>query len=569
MRVASSSNWLAARAANVVRRTVFLAAVGSGACAAAVAALVAVTRQPRMPRVQAESAGPLLSVDTALLAAALTAGQRRLAAADSGLDAVRARTRAAPPPAPVDSLDRIRVARRDSLSNELAGLQALVTTAQTAPLPSSYRALAVAPALASSNEVKAMLDSLGEVERERDAMATGGGSDPIFVALTSRLTDLGRAIQSKAEDRIRQLRDQLTGIATAAAERPSAVPAPADTARWIAERDSARAFLETARGDLQRMRERAAAEAEARRVASTSAATSHSPAMLGAALVFLVVLSFAAGLADEIRRPRIADAVDAERATGIRVLATVHARPRAPDRARRATDRSLALVDPSNEAFSASYLAIVGNAVSTIGLTVASDVPEVAAAVALNVAAIAAEEARSTLIIDAGDRPGLSVLMGAGDTRGTTDVARGAAEWTDVVASVPVGRGRSVDIVPSGQGTSDPDAICAAIRKDAVRLARHYDALIVLTTPERAASGVAAAMILPDVVLCVRAGHTLVASAAAQVEALELSGAKVLGLIVWSAPLPRGIPRKRQRHEAARQRSTSSGLGDSLVGART
>jgi hypothetical protein len=96
----------------------------------------------------------------------------------------------------VDTLGPILIARRDSLTGSVNDLDALITRVETAPLAASYRALAESPQLTSNPRVKALLDSLTDIERDRDAFGAAGGTDPVYVALTSRATEIGRAIQN-------------------------------------------------------------------------------------------------------------------------------------------------------------------------------------------------------------------------------------------------------------------------------------------------------------------------------------------------------------------------------------
>src|SRR5438876_11656436 len=77
-------------------------------------------------------------------------------------------------------------AQRDSLSAELATLNRLIDRAENAPLPTSYRALAASPTVAADPRVRVLLDSLADIERERNAFGAVGGVDPVDLSLTSR-----------------------------------------------------------------------------------------------------------------------------------------------------------------------------------------------------------------------------------------------------------------------------------------------------------------------------------------------------------------------------------------------
>ena len=90
--------------------------------------------------------------------------------------------------------------QRDSLDARVGAIQQALTRAEQAPLPSSYKALAELPELRGDPRVHSLVDSLSEIEREREGFGAVGGVDPIFVALTSRANEIGRAIQSIHEE---------------------------------------------------------------------------------------------------------------------------------------------------------------------------------------------------------------------------------------------------------------------------------------------------------------------------------------------------------------------------------
>src|SRR5678815_5983477 len=85
-----------------------------------------------------------------------------------------------------------------------------------------------------------------EVEREREGFGTTGGTDPVFLALTSRATEIGRAIQALAQERRDAIRQQIASL-NVPAQRAAVVQATTiDTVGWVAERDSARSLVEQA-----------------------------------------------------------------------------------------------------------------------------------------------------------------------------------------------------------------------------------------------------------------------------------------------------------------------------------
>src|SRR5437773_5734949 len=132
--------WLAARARNAVKRPVFIGAVSIATFAAALVALVLTPQQAR--RLSREPVALLGErPDTEPLIAARAQAVARRAAADSALKGARRMAAPAPPPV-ADTLSPQTVARRDSLSQDVADLSALLMRAENAPLSASYRALA-------------------------------------------------------------------------------------------------------------------------------------------------------------------------------------------------------------------------------------------------------------------------------------------------------------------------------------------------------------------------------------------------------------------------------------------
>src|ERR1051325_978349 len=184
----SRPTWLAWRARNAMHRPVFIGAVSIGTF---VAALVALVLAPQQARRAADPSSPTLATrpDTMPIVAAIQQAEIRHRAAVASLDEARRRAAATPPPRPVaDSASPALFARRDSITNAIGELDGLLARAETAPLSASYRALGESGALASNKRVRTLLDSLSEIDREREGFGTSGGADPVFVALTSRAT---------------------------------------------------------------------------------------------------------------------------------------------------------------------------------------------------------------------------------------------------------------------------------------------------------------------------------------------------------------------------------------------
>ena len=540
-RVIARPVWLTARARNAMHRPVFIGAVGVGTF---VAALIALFLAPQ----QVKYVGRLTALpfatrpDTTPFAAALRQARTRLTTADSSLAYARTHLSTAQTPT-VDSLSPILRARRDTLSNVLNDLDALLTRVETVPLAASYRALAESPQLSSMPRVKLLLDSLADVERDREAFGTSGGADPVYIALTARATEIGRGIDAVGRDRRDALREQI-GKLNAPTPRlaVSALPA-ADTTAWRVERDSARSLVGQATNLLSDASGKAKEYDEAVERANEDAKLdAPEVALLAAALVFGIALGFGSAFVGEMRHPRVSDEHELERVIGARVLATVRPRPRQRERRRRMADREAPpYFDPEADAYQLTYLHVARAGASRVMLTIAGADTGIAAIVATNVAAIAADEARSTIIIDTDSRTSpVAAALRIHAEPGVADVLERRIDWSEVTSQAKVGRDRSISVVPSGLSAAQSDVrrVTELFRREAARMARHYEAIVIVTTVEQAAAGLPGALPIPDTILCARVGHTRIADLQAGLEAVRAAGGNPLGIVLWDAPPP-------------------------------
>jgi Mrp family chromosome partitioning ATPase len=262
--------------------------------------------------------------------------------------------------------------------------------------------------------------------------------------------------------------------------------------------------------------------------------------MLAAALVFGAMLGFGAALLDEVRRPRVANAYEIERATGMRVLGVIKPLPRSPERGRRASDREgPPYIDPGADGHQLIYLSVASAGANVVMVTITGDEPAVSAVVAINFAAIAAQEARDTLLVDTDttSSPVASALRlpASAGMRGLVD---GSVSWPEATRVTRIGRDRTIDVVPSGHGALPIDGAVTLLQRDSARLARRYDAVVMVAAPEQVAAGLAAALPIPDVVFCARAGQTPVADLKKRVEEIARGGGTIRGVVLWDAPDP-------------------------------
>jgi Mrp family chromosome partitioning ATPase len=317
-------------------------------------------------------------------------------------------------------------------------------------------------------------------------------------------------------------------------------PVP-DTLQRITTLNAARAAAAGVSNRLARERAELASldarEGRARDLANLGASP---PAMLAAALIFGAVIGFGFALIDEIRHPRIADAYEAERATGIRVLGVISPLPQSPERGRRSSDRAAPpYIDPGADGHQLIYLHIATAGANVLMLTVTGDNPAVSAVVGINFAAIAADEARSTLLIDtdaAASTVAAALRLRAGE--GLSGLVNEKVSWPEAVRPVRIGRESSIDVVPTGPDAPPFQAVSALLQNDAVRLARRYDTIVIVSAAEQVLNGLPSVLPIPDVIYCVRTGQTSIAHLKRALEDTERTGGRMRGIVLWNAPDP-------------------------------
>ena len=527
---------MAARARNTLRHPLRLATISGTVFTAA---LVLLVLAPRDARRASQQIAPLSTRwrDTVSLLNDVDTATHRLTVAESTFATRRA---AALRPAyvpPVETLSTALQARRDVLASASAELSQLLERVENSPLPQSYRALGETRWLTSDARVRAMLDSLADVEREREDFGAGGGVDPIFVALTARATAIGRSIQAIAEARQSVIRDSLALLRPPVAAAPVVVAV--DTVGPMERRDSAQTRLNAAIAELEAARrENSNTDRQLRQARRQANVVAPPIAILAASLVLGLTLGFAIALAVEIAQPRISDLQEAERVTGARVLAVVQPREVPPERARRKADLRLPpLIDPTSDGYRllATHVSVSGPTRAMV--TVTGDVPSVTATIASNIAAVSANDMRSTLLVDADLEHGpVASILRLPTSGGVTSVLAGDADLSTAAVQAPVGRDRWLDVVPSGgrdRGAIRPRE-AETLREAIARVARHHE-LTVIVAPFGQANDIRVA---PGVLVCAHIAHSLVSGLRSAVADLRDNGAQIIGIALWSAEAP-------------------------------
>src|ERR1700674_3868377 len=532
--------WMAARARNALRRVVVFGIVGGVVFIAALIAFVLVPRNASR-KALAVAAQIEAKNDSSPAVAARDRYLAEVTTVDSALDA--ARRAANPVPAPVvDTFPPAVRARRDSLGIELARLNRLIDRAENAPLPTSYRALAASPEVAADPKVRVLLDSLAGIERDRNAFGAVGTVDPVYLALTSRANAIGRSIQAVADAKRGEIRGKLALIRPA----PAPVVKPAitvDTARLLAQRATAQqSYSAAARQVDQISAKNSRIDRESARARELSNVGAPPWAMLAAAVVLALAVGFAASFGTELKRPHIADPREAEQVSGARVLTVIRPPEVVVERSRRQADvEAPPLIDVVSESYRTLYLHIASVEASVPIVTITGDDPGIVATVAANLAASAAYEARSTLLVDV-DPTTCSVasVLRIRPDPGLSGIITGTSTWPEAIVPTTIGRDRPLDVLPSGtrlSGLAEP-TIVEEVKKELARMQRRYD-FIIIDAPtsyvQRSASSIIPA---PDVILCARIAHTTVGGLKTAVDTLRGADMRIHGLVLWDAEMP-------------------------------
>lgn len=562
-RGASSSNylWMSARALNALRRPAIMGIVGGLVFVGALIAFVLVPRQASKAAI-AVAASLEQKVDSSGTMNIRNGALARIAAADSMLGVAR-RTVAPAPVAVVDTFPPYLIARRDSLSVVVSTLNRLIERADNAPLPSSYRVLAQSPALAGDDQVRMLLDSLSEIERERDAFGAVGGVDPVYVALTSRATAIGRQIQAAAEGKRSAARSQLVAL-----RPPTPPPAPQiriDTMKYLADKLQAqRTYTGTTQALAQARATNERIDRQSEKARDLANVGAPPLAMLGAAIVLALTLGFAVSLALELRSPHVADPREAEQVTGARVLTVIRPGEVMAERTRRQADEEAPpLIDIVSENYRRLYLHLAATEANVPMVTVTGQDAAIVGTVASNLAATAAYEARSTLVVDVDPVTcTIARVLRVRPNPGFAGIVTGEAEWADSIVTTTIGRDRPLDVLPSGTkriGIPTPE-VAEGIRDDFIRMERRYDLVVIAAPPAYLLQQSLTVLPSADVVFCARVGRTSIADLKKAVDAFRERDLRVHGLVLWDDDVPQIDSREEISGSAQRHEPASSAL---------
>jgi Mrp family chromosome partitioning ATPase len=538
-RWAGGALWMSARAKNALRRRARVAIVSGLAFIAAIVSFVLIPRRATRVATAVEARIPDRPDSQPTLNARIAA-LATIASSDSLLELTRRQTAQALAQS-IDTLPFFLIPKRDSLTARVAVLGRLIDRAQSSPLPSSYRALGSSPEIRSAPIVQSLLDSLTLIERERETFGALGGADPLAIALSARSNSIGRSLVAIAVSRRNELRGELQPLLP-----PRAAPVPAtplaDTMAIHVQRNEAIGILNAANASLAQFRARNreidGMSAQARQIANVDAPPW---AMLAAALVIALALGFAVSLLMEVRNPHIADVREAEQTAGTRVLTVVDPREQIVERARRQSDvEASPVIDVISDTYRILYLHLSSLDAPVNAVTITGDDMDIASAVAVNVAAIAAFEARSTLIVDADPVTcGIAGALRIAPDPGLTEVLAEKVALSDAIVFTTIGRDQMLAVVPSGKRTGQPSAHAIAKAKtDLDRVSSRYDMIVV--TAALSQTRHEAGTIIPsnDVIVCARMARTPLRELSSAVETLRGAGMRVHGLVLWNTEPP-------------------------------
>ena len=548
-----------------MRRPIFIGAISVAAFVTAIVSMVVVPRATQHP---APPIQRLPRPDTLTVIAAEAIARQRMRSADSILQSRHQQRTADSVALAADTAAMARLALRDSVRLRIARIDSARSRAEQAPLPSSYRAIANLPDLRADPRARILVDSLSEIERERDAFGAIGGVDPAFVALTSRANEIGRELTALASERRRAL---LATIGDSVTVADTITIAEEDSSVIIAQRDSNRALWMAAQADLARLRDSSKAlDADEERQREAANAVAPPLALLASAFVLSAVIGFAVAFVGEIRRPRISSPTELEKVLGVRVIATIEPSVRPAERVRREADRAAPpYVDPNVEGYQLGYLGIATEHPSVLSAIVTGDDPRIAAVVACNLAAIAADEARNTVLLDLEASCAASSVLHARVSPGVSDHLDGES-WVDMRSSAAVGRARSIDLIPYGSGTIASEPLVAKASDLCERLMANYDAVLLLASPDSISAGLPRAANIPPVVFCAQPGITPISTLRQAIARIQDAGGVVRGFILWNADRPllatpreiaaRSRPVRRPRNRTPEQPEVSGAV---------
>jgi tyrosine-protein kinase Etk/Wzc len=305
-----------------------------------------------------------------------------------------------------------------------------------------------------------LLDSLADIERERTAFGAVGGVDPVYLSLTSRATAIGREIKGIADAKRGEVRGKLALI------RPTPAPVvkpviTVDTMQLLSQRAAAQQTYTAALRQLDQINQKnARIDREIHERGSANVGAHRGRCLPPRSSTRRVDPP---PVRHRAQASAIADPREAEQVSGARVLTVIKPPEIVVERSRRQADiEAPPLIDVVSESYRTLYLHIAAVEASVPIVTITGDDPGIVATVAANLAAAAAYEARSTLLVDV-DPTTCSVasVLRVQPDPGLSGIILGKATWPEAIVPTTIGRDRPLDVLPSGTRWSGlPEGRC-------------------------------------------------------------------------------------------------------------
>lgn len=504
--------WITARLSLALRRTRRFTRwwLGVGGAVTVVALLLPVAAGNPEAALRVEFAQA--AADSTRSALALERIRTAQAAAESALVSAR-RTLSGPRPS---------AAPRDP---RLTSLDAAIAMARATRSSPSFLVLSDDPAVRFGPRMRALADSLRAATLPAERLRLG--STIIAIAEYRRSAIAEQGAESATLTDTNEETDTLTIASRAAALRDSL--------------GAATGAHEVARAAVVRLE--TAADAGRSPVPPLSPGL----ALLG---VLLAGLAFRIGLAlsGELGAPRLAHALEAERAVGAPALAVVRdAMPEGPLRFRPSG------VDP----FRVLYLGLTATGTRTRALVVTGEDAVIVAAIGARLAIAAAADHRTTLIAELDpEQIALARVFQDQAEPGFTDALAGAFTWREVARSVGSSDGLAITMVPAGT-TRDPlDDVQQRAGIAAFQVFREGFEFTILTVALRDFDQARALLPGAPTVLCGSIGVTTV-------EDFVAAGVRVQpvhSLVIWDAARP-ALPSRAElaAHMSKRKGRTPGG----------
>jgi ATPases involved in chromosome partitioning len=161
--------------------------------------------------------------------------------------------------------------------------------------------------------------------------------------------------------------------------------------------------------------------------------------------------------------------------------------------------------------------------------------------VAANLAASAAYEARSTLLVDVDPTTcSIASVLRIRPDPGLSGILTGTATWPEAIIPTTIGRDRPLDVLPSGtrrSGLPEPHVV-EDVRNELTRMQRRYDFIIIAAPTSYVQRSATSIIPGPDVILCARVAHTTIGGLKSAVDSLRGADMRVHGLVLWDAEMP-------------------------------